>query len=91
MARIDGTYFLMVDYRHSDGIGTHHIPIQYGNGEVKSKTLASAWASRLQQKSPLPMVPELMPFGKSLSVIWAESSTSLRFRPLAPLIALSLI
>ena len=34
MARVDGTYFLMVDYRHSDGIGTHHIPIQYGNGEA---------------------------------------------------------
>jgi len=34
MARIDGTYFLMVDYRSSDGIGTHHIPIQYGNGEA---------------------------------------------------------
>ena len=34
MARVDGTYFLMVDYSHSDGIGTHHIPIQYGNGEA---------------------------------------------------------
>jgi len=34
MAREDGTYFLMVDYRSSDGIGTHHIPIQYGNGEA---------------------------------------------------------
>lgn len=34
MAREDGTYFLMVDYRSSDGICTHHIPIQYGNGEA---------------------------------------------------------
>lgn len=34
MARADGTYFLMVDYRSPDGIGTHHIPIQYGNGEA---------------------------------------------------------
>ena len=34
MARVDGTYFLMVDYRSSDGICTHHIPIQYGNGEA---------------------------------------------------------
>ena len=34
MARVDGTYFLMVDYRYSDGIGTHLIPIQYGNGEA---------------------------------------------------------
>ena len=34
MARENGTYFLMVDYRHSDGICTHHIPIQYGNGEA---------------------------------------------------------
>jgi len=34
MAREDGTYFLMADYRSSDGIGTHHIPIQYGNGEA---------------------------------------------------------
>ena len=34
MARVDGTYLLMVDYRYSDGIGTHHIPIQYGNGEA---------------------------------------------------------
>ena len=34
MTKEDGTYFLMVDYRYSDGIGTHHIPIQYGNGEA---------------------------------------------------------
>ena len=34
MARADGTYFLIVDYRSSDRIGTHHIPIQYGNGEA---------------------------------------------------------
>ena len=34
MTKEDGTYFLMVDYRHSDGICTHHIPIQYGNGEA---------------------------------------------------------
>ncbi len=34
MAREDGTYFLMVDYRSPDGICTHHIPIQYGNGEA---------------------------------------------------------
>ncbi|MBR6319102.1 MAG: hypothetical protein IKR50_01515, partial [Prevotella sp.] len=34
MAREDGTYFLMADYKSSDGIGTHHIPIQYGNGEA---------------------------------------------------------
>lgn len=34
MARADGTYFLMVDYRSPDGIGTHHIPIQYGNEEA---------------------------------------------------------
>ena len=35
MARKDGTYFLMVDYRSSDGIGTHHIPIHYDNGEAR--------------------------------------------------------
>ena len=34
MARVDGTYFLMVDYRSSDGICTHYIPIQYGNGKA---------------------------------------------------------
>ena len=34
MARVDGTYFLMVDYSSSDGIWTHHIPIQYENGEA---------------------------------------------------------
>jgi len=34
MARVDGTYLLMVDYRYPDGISTHHIPIQYGNGEA---------------------------------------------------------
>ena len=34
MERVDGTYFLMVDYRSSDGIGTHHIPIQYSNGDA---------------------------------------------------------
>ena len=34
MTKENGTYFLMVDYRSSDGIGTHHIPIQYGNGEA---------------------------------------------------------
>jgi len=34
MTKEDGTYFLMVDYRSSDGIGTHHIPIQYSNGEA---------------------------------------------------------
>lgn len=34
MTKEDGTYLLMVDYRHSDGICTHHIPIQYGNGEA---------------------------------------------------------
>ena len=34
MARADGTYFLMVDYRNADGISTHRIPIQYGNGEA---------------------------------------------------------
>ena len=32
MAGEDGTYFLMVDYRYPDGICTHHLPIQYGNG-----------------------------------------------------------
>lgn len=34
MAKVDGTYLLMVDYISSDGTGTHHIPIQYSNGEV---------------------------------------------------------
>lgn len=34
MARADGTYFLLVDYRNADGISTHRIPIQYGNGEA---------------------------------------------------------
>ena len=34
MARKEGTYILMVDYRFFDEIGTHHIPIQYGNGEA---------------------------------------------------------
>ena len=34
MARVDGTYLLVVDYRYPDGISTHHIPIQYGNGEA---------------------------------------------------------
>ena len=34
MAREEGTYILMVDYRFFDEIGTHHIPIQYGNGEA---------------------------------------------------------
>ncbi|MBO6077156.1 MAG: hypothetical protein J6P66_00195 [Bacteroidaceae bacterium] len=34
MARLEGTYLLMVDYRSSDGLCTQQIPIQYSNGET---------------------------------------------------------
>lgn len=47
MTKEDGTYLLMVDYRSSDGICTHHIPIQYGNGVahlLKCNYESDSWA-----------------------------------------------